>query len=57
MAVTPILILALSIFGLGVGFFYSSSVRKIPIDMGVDDPEVKARLAKIHAAIASGAMA
>ncbi len=51
------IILALSLFGLGVGFYYSSSVKKIPIDMGVEDEDVKSRLAKIHAAIASGAMA
>ena len=55
MAVT--LILALSLFGLGVAFFYSSSVRKIPIDMGVTDKDTKQRLARIHAAISTGAMA
>ena len=55
MAVT--IILALSLLGLGVAFFYSSSVRKIPIDMGVDDKDTKQRLKKIHAAIATGAMA
>jgi K(+)-stimulated pyrophosphate-energized sodium pump len=55
MAVT--IILALSLLGLGVAFFYSSSVKKIPIDMGVDDKDIKQRLAKIHAAIAGGAMA
>jgi len=55
MAVTSIL--ALSLFGLGVAFYFSSSVQKIPIDMGVEDTDTKARLAKIHAAIARGAMA
>ncbi len=55
MAVTSIL--ALSLLGLGVAFFYSSSVKKIPIDMGVEDPEIRQRLAKIHSAIAVGAMA
>lgn len=51
------LILALSLFGLGVGFFYSSRVKKIAIDMGVTDADTKGRLAKIHSAIAAGAMA
>ena len=51
------IILALSFFGLATAFYYSSSVRKVPIDMGVDDPDTKQRLAKIHAAIAGGAMA
>ncbi len=51
------IILALSLFGLAVAFYYSSSVRKVPIDMGVEDGDTKLRLAKIHAAIASGAMA
>ena len=55
MAVT--IILALSLFGLGVSFFYSSRVKKIAVDMGIEDPDVKARLVKIHAAIAGGAMA
>ncbi|MEM7542972.1 MAG: V-type H(+)-translocating pyrophosphatase [Pseudomonadota bacterium] len=55
MAVTSILVL--SLLGLAVAFFYSSSVKKVPIDMGVDDDDIKKRLAKIHAAIASGAMA
>jgi K(+)-stimulated pyrophosphate-energized sodium pump len=55
MAVT--LILVLSLLGLAIAFYYSSSVLKIPIDMGVEDPDIKKRLAKIHAAIAGGAMA
>ncbi len=55
MAVTAIL--ALSFLGLVIAFYYSSSTRKIPIDMGIDDPELKQRLAKIHSAIANGAMA
>ena len=55
MAIT--IILVLSLLGLAVAFFYSSSTQKIPIDMGVDDPDIKKRLAKIHAAIAGGAMA
>ena len=55
MAVT--IILALSLLGLVIAFYYSSSTRKIPIDMGIDDPDLKQRLAKIHSAIANGAMA
>ncbi len=55
MAVT--IILALSLLGLVIAFYYSSSTRKIPIDMGIDDPDLKKRLAKIHSAIANGAMA
>ncbi|MDJ0653105.1 MAG: V-type H(+)-translocating pyrophosphatase [Xanthomonadales bacterium] len=51
------IILALSLLGLLVAFYYSSSVKKVPIDMGVEDEDIKARLKKIHAAIASGAMA
>ena len=55
MAVT--IILALSLLGLVMAFYYSSAVNKIPIDMGVDDKDTKQRLAKIHSAIANGAMA
>ncbi len=55
MAVT--IILALSLFGLATAFYYSSSIKKVPIDMGVEDADTKGRLAKISAAIASGAMA
>ena len=55
MAIT--LILALSLFGLATAFYYSTSVRKIPIDMGVEDTGTKQRLAKISTAIAAGAMA
>ena len=55
MAVT--IILALSLMGLVIAFYYSSSVNKIPIDMGVEDQDTKLRLAKIHSAIANGAMA
>ena len=55
MAIT--IILALSLLGLAVAFYYSSSVNKIPIDMGVDDKDIRLRLGKIHSAIASGAMA
>ncbi|MFK7958074.1 MAG: V-type H(+)-translocating pyrophosphatase [Lysobacterales bacterium] len=51
------IILALSVFGLVVAFFYSSSVSKVAIDMGVTDEGTKGRLKKIHSAIAAGAMA
>ncbi len=51
------IILALSVFGLAVAFFYSASVSKVAIDMGVTDEGTKGRLKKIHAAIAAGAMA
>lgn len=51
------IIIALSLFGLVIAFYYSSSVNKIAIDMGVDDTDVRGRLKKIHAAIAAGAMA
>ncbi|MEO0580466.1 MAG: sodium/proton-translocating pyrophosphatase, partial [Pseudomonadota bacterium] len=52
-----VIILALSIFGLAVAFYYSSSVSRVAVDMGVDDEETRGRLRKIHAAIAGGAMA
>ncbi|MEX2481088.1 MAG: V-type H(+)-translocating pyrophosphatase [Gammaproteobacteria bacterium] len=55
MAIT--LILALSLFGLATAFYYSTSVKKIPIDMGVEDAGTRQRLAKISSAIATGAMA
>ena len=55
MAVT--IILALSLFGLATAFFYSTSIRKIPIDMGVSDAGTRERLARISSAIATGAMA
>jgi len=51
------IILGLSLMGLAVAFYYSSSVKSVAVDMGVEDNEVKARLVKIHAAIAAGAMA
>ena len=55
MAVT--IILVLSLLGLIIAFYYSSSVNKIPIDMGVEDQDTRQRLTKIHSAIAGGAMA
>jgi len=55
MAIT--IILTLSFMGLVIAFYYSSSTLKIPVDLGIDDPDLKKRLAKIHSAIANGAMA
>lgn len=51
------IILALSLFGLAVAFYYSSSVSRVAVDMGVEDADTRAKLRKIHSAIASGAMA
>lgn len=51
------IILALSLFGLATAFYFSTSIKKVPIDMGVEDADTKARLAKISSAIAAGAMA
>ncbi|TDJ60224.1 MAG: V-type H(+)-translocating pyrophosphatase [Proteobacteria bacterium] len=57
MADSIIIIVVLSLMGLGVGFYYAAQVKKIPVDMGIEDDELRARLVKIHGAIASGAMA
>ena len=51
------IILALSLFGLAVAFYYSSSVSRVAVDMGVEDADTRGKLRKIHAAIAEGAMA
>ena len=51
------IILALSLFGLVVAFYYSHSVSRVAVDMGVEDEETRGKLRKIHAAIAEGAMA
>ena len=51
------IILALSLFGLAVAFYYSHSVSRIAVDMGVEDADTRGKLRKIHAAIAEGAMA
>ena len=55
MAIT--LILALGLFGLAISFYYASAVKKVPVDMGVEDEDTKSRLTKIHSAIAAGALA
>ncbi|MCP4276537.1 MAG: sodium/proton-translocating pyrophosphatase, partial [Gammaproteobacteria bacterium] len=51
------IILVLSLFGLIVAFYYSRSVNRVAIDMGVEDTDTRSKLRKIHAAIAEGAMA
>jgi K(+)-stimulated pyrophosphate-energized sodium pump len=55
MAVT-LLIVALSVFGLGVAFYYMKKVVAIPLDLGLNAEE-GTRLRAIHGAIAEGAMA
>jgi K(+)-stimulated pyrophosphate-energized sodium pump len=51
------IILALSLFGLAVAFYYSRSVSRVAVDMGVEDADTRGKLRKIHSAIAEGAMA
>ena len=51
------IILALSLFGLAVAFYYSRSVSRVAVAMGVEDADTRGKLRKIHAAIAEGAMA
>ena len=51
------IILALSLFGLAVAFYYSRSVSRVAVDMGVEDADTRSKLRKIHSAIAEGAMA
>lgn len=46
----------LSLFGLGVAYFYMRQVMKVPLDLGLDGDQ-KSRLKFIHGAIAEGAMA
>ena len=46
----------LSLFGLGVAYFFMRQVMSVPIDLGLDG-EQKSRLKMIHSAIAEGAMA
>jgi len=47
----------MSLFGLAVAFYYSRSVSRIAVDMGVEDADTRGKLRKIHSAIAEGAMA
>ncbi len=51
------IILALSLLGLAAAFYYSRSVSRVAIDMGVEDADTRGKLRKIHSAIAAGAMA
>ncbi|MFM1895382.1 MAG: hypothetical protein RLZZ385_456 [Pseudomonadota bacterium] len=46
----------LSLFGLGIAFFYMNKVKAIPLDMGLEGKEAD-RLRFIHGAISKGAMA
>ncbi len=46
----------LSLFGLGVAYFYMRQVMRVPLDLGLEG-EQKSRLKFIHGAIAQGAMA
>lgn len=46
----------LSLFGLGVAYFYMRQVMSVPLDLGLDG-EQKSRVKMIHGAIAEGAMA
>ena len=46
----------LSLFGLGVAYFYMRQVMRVPLDLGLEG-EQKARVTFIHGAIAQGAMA
>ena len=46
----------LSLFGLGVAYFYMRQVMSVPLDLGLEG-EQKSRLKFIHSAIAEGAMA
>lgn len=46
----------LSLFGLGVAYFYMRQVMRVPLDLGLEG-EQKIRLRFIHGAIAEGAMA
>ncbi|MBL4710939.1 MAG: sodium/proton-translocating pyrophosphatase, partial [Gammaproteobacteria bacterium] len=43
--------------GLGIAFYFTTKVKSVPIDLGIDDEDLKARLIKIHSAIQKGAMA
>jgi H(+)-translocating pyrophosphatase len=50
------LIILLSLFGIGVSFFYMKKVTDVPIDLGLNKEESD-KLKVIHGAIAEGAMA
>ena len=56
MAGSTLIIILLSLFGLGISFFYMKKVTSIPIDLGLNKEE-STKLRAIHGAIAEGAMA
>src|SRR5688572_12301145 len=56
MSGSTILIILLSLFGLGIAFFYMKKVTSIPLDLGLNKEESD-KLKFIHGAIAEGAMA
>src|SRR5687767_3893640 len=53
---STLLIIVLSLFGLGVAFFYMKKVTNIQLDVGLNKEEGD-KLRFIHGAIAEGAMA
>jgi H(+)-translocating pyrophosphatase len=53
---STLLIIVLSLFGLGVAFFYMKKVTGVPLDMGLNKEDGD-KLRFIHGAIAEGAMA
>jgi H(+)-translocating pyrophosphatase len=56
MPASIILIIILSLVGLGIAFFYMKKVIAVPVDLGLNEDE-STRLKFIHDAIAEGAMA
>ena len=52
-----LLLIASALLGLGIALYYYVKISKIPLTQGIDDSEEAAKLAKIHSAIARGAMA
>src|SRR5690606_30576321 len=56
MAGSTVLIILLSLFGLGTAFYYMKKISGIPLDLGLDK-ELSDKLKFIHGAIAEGAMA
>ena len=56
MAGSTVLIILLSLFGLGTAYYYMKRVTSIPLDLGLDS-DLSAKVKAIHGAIAEGAMA
>lgn len=56
MSVSVGIIILLSLFGIGVAYYYMKKVTSIPMDMGLNQEESD-RMKTIHGAIAEGAMA